>query len=376
MNSISVLIPDGEQRFSLRVATCLAQIPGSSVHVLSEEQHNSIRFSRFCASFQHCQYGNNEELRLEQIAAAVSQTGAQIILPASLEGIEFVSRRQADLRQFAAVAFVPQRDVFEVTLNKELFAQTLVQHQIPHPETLSVTSDPLFLEQLARFTFPVLIKPKFGGGGAGIHKFEDQASLLDFITTHPEVNGTYILQRFIPGRDFGCSVLSDRGKILAYTMQACACSRTGFTPLPELDIIHDPAILALTTRLIAALEWSGVAHIDLRYNELTQELEVIEINPRYWGSLLGSLVAGVNFPYLAYLSALGQDFPIPTYADTAFMGGTETVRRFWLELKTGRFDFPAIQHSSLKFLLSDPIPYLLKTVMARLPRSPIWSTVN
>lgn len=360
MTPISVLIPDDCQDFSLRVAACLSQVPGVDLHIMCRNKYTSTRFSRFCSSFHWSQYDDNEQHRLEEIADVVKQAGIQVILPASLEGVDFASRWQEELRQLTAVAFVPPRDTFTAMINKELFAKTLKNHGIPHPETIPVASGEQFEQQLADFTFPALIKPTFGAGGLGIQVFHTRQELLDFINSHPEVDGTYLLQRFIPGRDFGCSVLSDRGKILAYTLQTSTATRTGFTPFQEVQIIHNEAMLELVTRLFAALEWSGVAHIDLRYNDLTQQVEVIEVNPRYWGSLLASLVAGVNFPYLACFAALGHQFAIPEYSDVLYSVEPDTVRRLVKVFLGGKWHSFKLQRSSLGFMLQDPLAYLVQ----------------
>ena len=47
-----------------------------------------------------------------------------------------------------------------------------------------------------------------------------------------------------------------------------------------------------------------MANIDLRYDIKDDKLKVIEINPRYWGTLFGSYLSGVNFPYDHYMLSL------------------------------------------------------------------------
>jgi predicted ATP-grasp superfamily ATP-dependent carboligase len=61
------------------------------------------------------------------------------------------------------------------------------------------------------------------------------------------------------------------------------------------------------------LKFCGVALIDLRNNNQDDHIKVLEINPRYWGSLIGALSAGVNFLYFACLSGLGIPFDHPDY---------------------------------------------------------------
>src|SRR2546428_697479 len=57
-----------------------------------------------------------------------------------------------------------------------------------------------------------------------------------------------------------------------------------------------------------ALKWSGIVNIDFIYDENDKQAKILEVNPRYWQSLLGSLFAGVNFPYLVSVSKLVPAF--------------------------------------------------------------------
>jgi predicted ATP-grasp superfamily ATP-dependent carboligase len=59
-------------------------------------------------------------------------------------------------------------------------------------------------------------------------------------------------------------------------------------------------------RLIRELGWSGVANIDMRLDAGHKIPLVLEINGRYWFTLLGALNAGINFPLLACEMCLGE----------------------------------------------------------------------
>ena len=66
-------------------------------------------------------------------------------------------------------------------------------------------------------------------------------------------------------------------------------------------------MLAVVDRLMKDLRWNGVAHLDLRYDARARQIKVIEINTRFWLTVVGSaLVAGVNFPVLACQMAAGR----------------------------------------------------------------------
>ena len=48
------------------------------------------------------------------------------------------------------------------------------------------------------------------------------------------------------------------------------------------------------------IAWHGVAMIEYRIDKRTNQPKLMEINPRFWGSLETAVYSGVNFPYLLY----------------------------------------------------------------------------
>jgi hypothetical protein len=74
-------------------------------------------------------------------------------------------------------------------------------------------------------------------------------------------------------------------------------------------------------RLVEKLGWSGVAHIDLRLRSKHGTLSVLEINGRYWRTLLGSLRACVNFPMLACQALIGAPTSSRQVRQTRYFAG-------------------------------------------------------
>jgi hypothetical protein len=106
-----------------------------------------------------------------------------------------------------------------------------------------------------------------------------------------------------------------------------------FRPPGGVEFVHDERVIGVVRELMAAVRWSGVAHVDLRYDSNTGAVNIIEVNPRFWGSVLASLHAGVNFPHLACLAALGRPFVAPDFRTCRYVAGS-TALSYW---KRGRF---------------------------------------
>ena len=356
----SVLILDGDGLLSLRVMRCLAQVPGFEVHVLSSDRRDISRFSRFCKSFHMSDPAGDEEDLLETIGKVARKVRASVLLPVTQPGISFAVRHVRALRRIAPVAGLPGPEVLDIAKDKWKLAQLMQERGIPTPATLSGTKDGDW-RRLEVLPFPVLAKPVEGFNGSGIREFSDPASLTAFLEQHANDPEKYIVQRMVRGYDIDCSVLCRDGKILAYTIQKSIIPNPVPFQLPlGVEFVHQEEVLAVVRRLMSELGWTGVAHLDLMIDEENGGVQVIEINPRYWGSLFGSLGAGVNFPHLACLEALQRPLPRAGFQAYRYMEPGAVLKllkaRSLAEgVKRFRFSETGWNHE-----LTDPLPFLYR----------------
>ena len=151
--------------------------------------------------------------------------------------------------------------------------------------------------------------------------------------------------------------------MLAHTIQrATSPAPNRFQPSRAVEFVAHDEVLRLVKRLMAALNWNGVAHVDLREDVSTGRVEIIEVNPRFWGSLLGSLHAGVNFPHLAALSALGVPHPEIVYRGCRYASGTFAVRAWLKTAMTGRASGVGLRETPFVHALADPGPHLVEMI--------------
>ena len=116
---------------------------------------------------------------------------------------------------------------------------------------------------------------------------------------------------------------------------------------------------SVVKEVIESLNWSGVVHFDLRYNEKDNQVRVIEMNPRFWGSIVGSFYAGVNFPYLAVLLGLNREFPKFEYKHIRYVDGKTAVRIWTNKILQRKSSIQYFDHSKLENHFMDPFPMLV-----------------
>jgi len=304
MNRISVLIPDADAQ--LPVVRCLGASKRAVVHGFALHPAPFLEHSRFLTSFEQFKDVFDVKLWLNRIGEIVAERRIDVVLPISEFATRTLSEHRQGLTWAAKLPPLPNPHSFDIATNKAKLAEFLDSNSIPHPPTVVVTAGLPARDRLSTLKFPVLAKVPFSSGGVGTRRFEGLESLTIFLAEQPN-DERWIVQTLIEGHDLAVNVLAQDGQILAATVQHVIMpSPKPFGPAIGFEFRDYPAAMNVAQGLIRELGWSGVANIDMRFDARHQIPLVLELNGRYWLSLLGSLNAGVNFPLLACEMCLGE----------------------------------------------------------------------
>ena len=78
--------------------------------------------------------------------------------------------------------------------------------------------------------------------------------------------------------------------------------------------VEHPQVMELGLSLLKSLNWVGIAMVEFKVDPRDGIPKLMEVNPRFWGSLQLAIVSGVDFPYLILKMARGEKFePILHY---------------------------------------------------------------
>jgi predicted ATP-grasp superfamily ATP-dependent carboligase/protein-tyrosine-phosphatase len=108
-----------------------------------------------------------------------------------------------------------------------------------------------------------------------------------------------VAESFFPGVGVGVSVLARQGRILfAYQHRRLHESSETGASTKRVSEPLDPALLAAAEPLAAAARLDGVAMFEFRLDRASRRHVLLEVNPRFWGSLPLAVAAGADFPAL------------------------------------------------------------------------------
>ena len=227
------------------------------------------------------------------ISRAVERYSIDVILPMSLDLVDVFVRNRSRLPDHVQIPIV-EMNKFVVAADKAAAVAFARAVGVPTP---TVFADPSDVDH-----FPVVVKPTFG---SGIVRYVNTAEELEEAFTPDST-----IQEYLAGTGYGFSALFDHGVEKAFFMHR----RVREFPVTggastAAESFYDERLRDHGLRLLRALGWHGVAMAEFKYDERDGEYKLIEINPKFWGSLDLAGAAGVDFPWLATRLALGQELP-------------------------------------------------------------------
>lgn len=185
---------------------------------------------------------------------------------------------------------------------------------IPHPRTIALgpgqEPDPLRYGDVG---FPAVVKYRQGDvlGLTARDRYrvvEDAGQLNQTFRQMHRLQPFPLVQEYIDGPGYGMSaVYSAQGRqVAAFCHRRIRQYPISGGPSTMAESVWEPRLVEAATRLLDSLNWRGVAMVEFRLDRSDNQFKLMEINPRFWGSLPLPIMAGVDFPLLLYRLARGD----------------------------------------------------------------------
>lgn len=308
-----------------------------------------VRLSRHCGYYAQVAGDGSEmaassERVLDAAERAVGAFRPDLIVPVDVPGARLAAKLKP---RVSPVPFFPFPDPGTLGRmdDKWSFYEFLLEHDLPSPRTRRLAD----ASAAAALTVPVVIKPPADSGGRGVAVVRTVAELKTRLSgaAYP-----LLAQDYLEGEDVDLSFLADGGRLLAWAVQLRAADGT-------IRYIDDPRVVDIGRRLAEASSYTGLAHIDMRYDGPSRgRVLVIECNPRFWGTFAFTLGLGADFLGLGMDLALGKN---PAPMTDSPVGSSPSLKSALRKILTGAdMSTDSLEHIRQK--LSDPAPELRKAV--------------
>jgi len=275
-------------------------------------------FSRYCN--RRVVYPSPTEKKknfLNWLELELDRYGYDVLFPMELATQTIITSNRERLSKNCRIPFA-DTDLTLKIHNKAFLMQYAGAKGIDTPKTY-IIDNPSLIHKLAKeIDFPVVIKPRMSSGSRGITYVNKKE---DFIVSYQKVHKSYplpIVQEHIPwGGDAVsvCLLLNFKSEVRASFV---------YRRLREYPVTGGPSTLRVSIKrndvqtvassLMKSLKWVGIAHVEFRVDPRDGKAKLLEVNPRFWGSLQLAIESGMDFPYLLFRLAIDGDIePVSDY---------------------------------------------------------------
>jgi predicted ATP-grasp superfamily ATP-dependent carboligase len=285
-----VIIPRGDHFVSLAAVRSFGK-KNIKTKVISEESNALSFFSKYC---------NSRIFSQKSINLYSEFTENDLIMP--IEEWSMIELSKNSKNYPCNLAF-PDYAVLEKAFDKKMVLELAQNLSIPCPKTFDVGSADALEKKSGQIPFPAVIKPIRSLGGVGISFVNSLDELKSIYAESVKNFGPVIIQEKIPYDErYSVAILMDFDQSLrrCCVLKVIRSYPMDTGPASFVETVHRPDLVTMSELLLEAIHYYGVAEIEYVIDKRDNTPKLMEINPRFWGSLQGAISAGVDFPVLLF----------------------------------------------------------------------------
>jgi len=301
-----VLVTDPTYKHTLGLCRSLAKA-GFEVHTIGR----TVGMTRVSNSvFKNHRISNGDPDFIKCLLEVVEKEKISVILPVGAESVETISAHRNELAGKVKFALAPQ-DSIEIGLDKVRTLQKAREIGIRVPLTWVYENQVDFVAGLRSLDLPLIVK-----GSGEIRKFptayldtdEDRSKFIrDQKYLDAFLDGPLVVQSKIEGNGVGFFALYQNGECKRMFMHERLRESpvTGGSSWAARGIFNQN-LMDQGIALLNSLSWHGPAMVEFKQPNDGSDVVLMEVNPKFWGSLDLAISSGVDFPSDTCRVAMGE----------------------------------------------------------------------
>lgn len=235
-----------------------------------------------------------------------------VLMPINSIETLLISKYKSRFEPYINVPFADYTKMMQLH-NKEQLMNIATELDLPIPKTHTIKNVNEIQNIAETIEYPVVIKLRDATSSKGI---QYAYSKDEFVYNYKHLIQKYnlncssypLIQEYIPGNGYGVSVLFNQGELRAlFTHKRLREYPITGGPSTLRVSVRQPEMEKIAIELLEYMNWHGLAMVEFKLDERTNKPVLIEVNPRFWGSINQAIVSGVDFPYLLYKIATEGD---------------------------------------------------------------------
>ncbi|NLL11597.1 MAG: ATP-grasp domain-containing protein [Methanomicrobiales archaeon] len=296
-SKIKVLVTDAEYKHTLGIVRTLGQA-GYYVVALGYNKRAQSFYSKYCSEKLISPNPKNEIEYINFLKRYLLNNKIDVLLPVGYNSTMTISNHRDELLPFVAIPLA-EKAAIDIAADK---SRTL---ELARKINISAPNEYKSINSIIKY--PVVVKGIFESGQIKYINSKEEGKKIDLSTN--------IIQEYVPGDGYGLYALFNKGELRAFFMHkrvreypvtggSSTCAKSVFC-----QELKDTGI-----KILKELKWHGVAMVEFKKDFRYGNYVLMEINPKFWGSLDLSIFSNINFPRLLVEMTINGDIdPIEEY---------------------------------------------------------------
>ena len=236
-----------------------------------------------------------------------------VLIPCLTDTMEPISKHLSEFEKYINVPILKYEHLNKA-LDKALTLKIAMENDIPCPHTFFPRNIE-DIKNIPKDMYPLVIKFRRRHASGVAYAYTPSELITKYKVMH-RIEPFPLIQEYIPGTGVGFFALFNKD---SKERAVFAHKRIREYPITGgisayCESIKDHNLQRYGLKLLKSMNWYGIAMVEFRLDNRDNLPKLMEVNPRFWGSMSLAIHAGVNFPYLLYKLAVDGDIkPVYSY---------------------------------------------------------------
>ena len=329
MNSITVLITGAGAPGAPGIIKSLKSVKERKIKVVGVDSRQDAAGSILADEFAIIPLAK-EPNYIDSLLKVSQRFGVQVILPLNTAELLKLAENKDKFLEKGIKISLSEPEALKIANNKYLLMEICRQHNIPTPDFFLASSHEELEKRIKELGYPskdVCLKPPVSNGQRGFRilsrkidrlniflnekpnnvltTLEDLRPVLEKAKPFPEL----LAMEYLPGKEYSVDVLVDEGRTIVAIPREREELKMGISFVAKTQ--EDREIIGYSERIASELFLNGAVGFQFKRDEKGVP-KIIECNPRLQGTVVLSVEAGANLPYLAIKLCLAEKIEKPS----------------------------------------------------------------
>lgn len=320
LKSESVMILDGDTRIGLAIARCLGRRRVRLI-IGGPKRFSRAFYSRYCSDYFVYPADSNFSERHACLLKNMKRYQPDVLFPILNRSFALAIEHKEEYSRYTSLIMLPEKHAFMLTNDKSNLPRIARNAGIVVPRTLLPENEKEAVKILRENPGRYILKPRVSAGGFGacwvnspneVHQAYACLNRLRLVSL-PNVffdSRCPLLQEYIEGQVVTFFAYSEKGHIEhTYMTETLRNYPVPFGPGVCVRSIKNKQVYDFSAAFLNSLKWDGIIGLQYIIDRKDGLPKLIDVNPRFWGTVESAISAGVDFPYILLQKARGRYNP-------------------------------------------------------------------